>query len=99
MGWVWGGAGMKAVRRKGCGPTGRDEAQQGAGGAAEELKTEGRLCQGCSPRAPPHSWLGPVTPGASGALPATPFLQVSPMFLFWGHRLLELKVHLTGINI
>ena len=54
------------------GPTGRDEAQHGAGGAAEELRTEGRLCMGCPPRAPPYSWPGPVTPGASGALPAPP---------------------------
>lgn len=85
--------GLRAV------PMGSDEAQQGAGGALEELRTEGRLCTGCPPRAPPYSWPGRSLQEPQGHCQHPPFLQVSLMFLFWGHRLLELKVHLTGINI
>lgn len=93
-----------------AGPMGRDEAQQGAGGVTEELRAEERLSAApmASRSQPPSPSPSPQplpTLGRAGCsrslrgIARLPSLQVSLVFLFLGHRLPELKVHLTGVNI
>lgn len=86
-----------------AGPMGRDEAQQGAGGATGELRQRRGCAQDAlaEPAALPEPLptLGrPVTPGPQGHRQA-PLPPGFPGGSFLGHRLPELKVHLTGVNI
>ena len=86
-----------------AGPMGRDEAQQGAGGATRELRQRRGCAQEPSQSQPPSPspsplLAGPVTPGPQGHRQA-PLPPGFPGVSFLGHRLPELKVHLTGVNI